>query len=75
MASTPTEGPADVQIEGGLRFKAMQEAPDFTLKDYDGQDLSLSQFHGTNVLLQFYNYVSQRHEKAMHEMVESGLHD
>lgn len=61
MAFTaPTEGPADiVQIEGGLRFKALDEAPDFTLKDYDGQELSLSRFRGTNVLLQFYNYVSE----------------
>ena len=58
MAIPPTEGPADVQIEGGLRFKALDEAPDFTLKDYDDQDLSLSQLRGANVLLQFYNYVS-----------------
>jgi cytochrome oxidase Cu insertion factor (SCO1/SenC/PrrC family) len=36
------------------RVKAGQAAPDFTLENFDGKPISLSDFRGKNVVLVFY---------------------
>jgi cytochrome oxidase Cu insertion factor (SCO1/SenC/PrrC family) len=39
---------------GGGRYMVGQMAPDFTLRDLSGQDVSLSDFKGRPVLLSFW---------------------
>jgi len=35
-------------------LEAGQKAPDFSVKDHDGNDVHLSDFHGKSVILWFY---------------------
>lgn len=39
------------QIQPKVSFELGQKAPDFTLKDFDGNDVSLSQFYGQKALV------------------------
>jgi DsbE subfamily thiol:disulfide oxidoreductase len=52
------EGPNETQVqlmESGFQvFKSPVEAPDFTTKNLDGEEVSLSSFQGKTVLLNFW---------------------
>jgi peroxiredoxin len=48
-----------------------QEAPDFTLRDENGQDVTLSSLHGKNVVLVFYPFAfSSICTKELHDITD-----